>query len=170
MAFGRRQREVARYEPTQSFQLVIGPQDIGQLVQHPDVPKLWVEVTMTGLRRYALAVDWHPFAPRHFYNASDLPKKWKIARYERATLPLAFRRSGADTVQCVWYRDVARVESAGGHGTSGANVAEEPRSRSGGGDSSVQTAETGDETFRRLSQDLDRMHQDQMRALGNLRA
>lgn len=74
----------------------------GQLAKHPRLPGLTVEVSMTGLRSYSVAIEWPPRVPRIFFEASEVPETWTNVRHEAITLPLELRRTGPTRITCRW--------------------------------------------------------------------
>lgn len=82
----------------------LGPSELARLERHPELPGLYVEVTMTGFRSYALAIDWHTRVPRIFYTAQEIPESWTPVQHDEYVLPMELRRDEELGVWCRWLR------------------------------------------------------------------
>lgn len=86
------------------FDMKLSWSSTGRLEHHPDVSRLWVEVSMPGIKRYTFVVDSDQgsIVPRTAFLVGDIPKRWTRVVIDGQELPLEVCRTAEETVTCCW--------------------------------------------------------------------
>ena len=92
----------ARY-PTSPQKVELNWNYCGQVYKHPDLPDVWIEVSMLMSRKFELAIEWNGRCKRFWLAPADLSSHWQRVVYgPEIKFPLELCATGPDTIMFRW--------------------------------------------------------------------